>query len=203
MRGQFFESLGGSLIHSRATHADIVERVSAQDSIRTLRLATSTLGDGFVEAIANDTLLAIRNRQPTSIRGSAVPVPVLESNGQVRIGRLTGQGVILARFMGFVADSKIKFQLATKSPDGERTDGIVRVQTDRRIGRGVYGAYKVWRQLHREGIPVARCTVERLMRQEGLVGVVRGARRRTTVADLAALRPPDRVDRVFEAEAPN
>ena len=87
VRGQFFESLGGSLIHSRATHADIVERVSAQDSIRTLRLATSTLGDGFVEAIANDTLLAIRNRQPTSIRGSAVPVPVLESNGQVRIGR--------------------------------------------------------------------------------------------------------------------
>lgn len=87
VRGQFFESLGGSLIHSRATHADIVERVSAQDSIRTLRLATSTLGDGFVEAIANDTLLAIRNRQPTSIRGSAVSVPVLESNGQVRIGR--------------------------------------------------------------------------------------------------------------------
>lgn len=87
VRGQFFESLGGSLIHSRSTHPDIVERVATQDSIRTLRLATSTLGDGFVEAIANDTLLAIRNRQPIALRGTAISVPVLESAGQVRIGR--------------------------------------------------------------------------------------------------------------------
>lgn len=87
VRGQFFESLGGSLIHSRSTHPDIVERVAVQDSIRTLRLATSTLGDGFVEAIANETLLAIRNRQSTALRGTAISVPVLESAGQVRIGR--------------------------------------------------------------------------------------------------------------------
>src|SRR5262249_47079167 len=45
---------------------------------------------------------------------------------------------------------------------------------------GVYGARKVWRQLNREGIPVARCTVERLMREMGLAGRVRGRRRRTT-----------------------
>jgi transposase InsO family protein len=54
----------------------------------------------------------------------------------------------------------------------------------------VYGARKVWRQLNRDGIEVARCTVERLMRQMGLKGVVRGRRCRTTIADDAAERWP-------------
>jgi putative transposase len=80
---------------------------------------------------------------------------------------------------------------------------VVRVQHDQRIGRGRYGARKVWLELRREGIAVARCTVERLMRQAGLVGVRRGANRRTTRRDLAALRPPDLVDRQFRADAPN
>jgi putative transposase len=68
---------------------------------------------------------------------------------------------------------------------------------------GVYGARKVWRQLHREGIPVARCTVERLMARDGIQGVRRGKRRGTTRRDLAASRPPDLVDRVFSASRPN
>ena len=68
---------------------------------------------------------------------------------------------------------------------------------------GVYGVRKVWRQLQREGIGVARCTVERLMRQEGLKGVVRGERKRTTIADEDAARPADLVDRSFEADGPN
>ena len=80
---------------------------------------------------------------------------------------------------------------------------VVRVQSDERIGRGRYGARKVWLQLHREGIQIARCTVERLMRQAGLAGVRRGAKRRTTRRDLLALRPPDLVDRQFRADAPN
>ena len=67
----------------------------------------------------------------------------------------------------------------------------------------VYGARKVWRQLHREGIPVARCTVERLMRREGLCGVVRGRRKRTTFPADVAERPPDRVQRQFVASRPN
>jgi CxxC motif-containing protein (DUF1111 family) len=87
VNGQFMESVGGSLIHSRATHPEIVERVEAQDGVRTLRLSTNTLGAGFVEAISNSTLLAIRDRQPLGLRGTAVLVPVLEANGQVRIGR--------------------------------------------------------------------------------------------------------------------
>ena len=68
---------------------------------------------------------------------------------------------------------------------------------------GVYGARKVWRQLGREGVGVARCTVERLMRQEGLKGVVRGKKQRTTIPAENAARPVDLVDRCFEADRPN
>jgi putative transposase len=68
---------------------------------------------------------------------------------------------------------------------------------------GVYGARKVWRQLGREGIVVARCTVERLMRQLGLEGVRRGKARRTTTPDMTAPRPADLVERDFSAARPN
>jgi putative transposase len=67
----------------------------------------------------------------------------------------------------------------------------------------VYGADKVWRQLQREGLVVARCTVERLMRRLGLRGVWRGKVVRTTVATPAAPSPEDRVNRQFQAERPN
>src|ERR1017187_146331 len=69
--------------------------------------------------------------------------------------------------------------------------------------RRVYGADKVWAQLRREGVRVARCTVERLMRDLGIRGVVRGKTVRTTVPDEAATRPADLVDRQFRAAAPN
>jgi putative transposase len=68
---------------------------------------------------------------------------------------------------------------------------------------GVYGARKVWHQLRREEVEVARCTVERLMRQQGLQGVRRGRFKKTTIADPAALRPPDLVDRDFTATRPD
>ena len=67
----------------------------------------------------------------------------------------------------------------------------------------VYGARKVWRQLIREGIGVARCTVERLMREMGLAGAIRGRKFKTTVADEAADRPADLVQRDFTANRPN
>ena len=70
--------------------------------------------------------------------------------------------------------------------------------------RQVYGADKVWAQLKREGTPVARCTVERLMRALGLRGVVRGKTSvRTTIGDEASERPLDLVARQFRAPAPN
>jgi transposase InsO family protein len=70
--------------------------------------------------------------------------------------------------------------------------------------RSVYGARKVWLQLKREGFCVARCTVERLMRQMSLQGVVRGrAYKTTTIVDEAAQRPADLVERNFTADRPN
>jgi CxxC motif-containing protein (DUF1111 family) len=88
LEGAFFESQGGSLVHSRATHPKIVERVHFEDDVRTFRISTNTLGSGFIEAISNDALLAIRDAQPADMRGEAVRVPVLEANGRARIGRL-------------------------------------------------------------------------------------------------------------------
>ena len=84
-------------------------------------------------------------------------------------------------------------------------DAELRVEIERvwKENFGVYGARKVWRQLLREKIDVARCTIERLMRQMGLRGVVRGRRIRTTIAEDLAERPADLVQRSFRAERPN
>ena len=84
--------------------------------------------------------------------------------------------------------------------DEELRGEIARVH---RENFGVYGAPKIWAQLNREGITVARCTVERLMRELGLQGAVRGRVKRTTFADDTSDRPRDLVDRHFAAEAPN
>ena len=67
----------------------------------------------------------------------------------------------------------------------------------------VYGARKVWRQLLREGHAVARCTIERLMRNMGLAGVIRGRKPGTTISDGAAPCPLDHVNRQFQASRPN
>jgi putative transposase len=84
--------------------------------------------------------------------------------------------------------------------DTKRKAEIARVHAE---PLGVYGARKVWRQLHREGIVVARCTVERLMGELGLAGVVRGKPRRTTTPDATASRPADLVERDFSATRPD
>jgi transposase InsO family protein len=67
----------------------------------------------------------------------------------------------------------------------------------------VYGVRKVWRQLRREGVTAARCTVARLMAELGLRGVVRGRRAKTTIPAAQLPRPSDRVHRVFTAARPN
>ena len=90
-------------------------------------------------------------------------------------------------------------------PPRTRRDQVLRGEIQRVYDANfrVYGARKVWRQLGREGIAVARCTVERLMRSLGLAGVVRGKRCRTTIPDEHAERPRDRVNRQFSATRPN
>jgi CxxC motif-containing protein (DUF1111 family) len=112
--GEFFESLGGSLIHSRATYPDIVEKVAYADEIRTFRMSTNTVGNGFVESIANSTLLAIRDKQPTALRGTAVMVPVLEADGQARIGRF-GWKSQHASLVSFSADAYLN-EMGITSP---------------------------------------------------------------------------------------
>jgi putative transposase len=89
---------------------------------------------------------------------------------------------------------------ARRRRDEELKVEIRRVHDD---NFGVYGARKVWRQLHREGIAVARCTVERLMRELHLEGVRRGKTRRTTTPQEGAARPADLVERDFSAQRPN
>jgi putative transposase len=85
--------------------------------------------------------------------------------------------------------------------DDELKTEIRRVYEDNQL---VYGAKRIWRQLRREEIPVARCTVERLIAKMSLRGAIRGrAFKVTTVANDSIVRPPDRVGRRFEAERPD
>jgi CxxC motif-containing protein (DUF1111 family) len=85
--GRFFESQGGSLIASRAIDPAATELVAVGDNIRTFRISTNVLGAGYVEAVSNSVLLALQAAQPSTMRGLAITVPVLEQAGQTRIGR--------------------------------------------------------------------------------------------------------------------
>ena len=102
-------------------------------------------------------------------------------------------------------EAKARERDPVRCPARTQRDAVLREEIGRvwQANRRVYGVRKVWRQLAREGITTARCTVERLMRADGLEGVVRGRRVRTTIPDLLADRPRDLVERVFRAERPN
>jgi transposase InsO family protein len=94
----------------------------------------------------------------------------------------------------------------SRLPERTIRDAELREQIERvwKENFGVYGARKIWRQLKREGIDVARCTVERLMRGMGLQGAVRGrSYKKTTIVDESSQRPMDLVQRDFSAERPN
>jgi len=84
--------------------------------------------------------------------------------------------------------------------DQELRATIAKIWSD---NRGLYGARKIWHALKREGVVTARCTVERLMREMGLMGVVRGKKVVTTTPDTARPCPADKVNRAFHAERPD
>jgi putative transposase len=84
--------------------------------------------------------------------------------------------------------------------DNELTETIKQVHAE---NYGVYGARKIWHELHRRGVPVARCTVERLMREAGLRGLLRDKSPRTTRPAAETSRPGDLVKRDFTAVRPN
>jgi CxxC motif-containing protein (DUF1111 family) len=89
--GNFVDAPGGSLINDRAIDASIQERVPGAETVRTFRMTTNVLGDGFVEAINSNTLVAIANAQPNQsggrIQGTVIQVPVVEAPGNIRVGR--------------------------------------------------------------------------------------------------------------------
>jgi transposase InsO family protein len=93
----------------------------------------------------------------------------------------------------------------SRLPARAHRDTVLRPEITRvwQATRRRYGAKKVWKQLNREAIPVARCTVERLMGTMGLCGVVRGPRRTTTIPDALVERPLDLVQRNFSVLRPN
>ena len=93
----------------------------------------------------------------------------------------------------------------SRLPERTRRDAVLCEEIERVWSRNrrLYGARKVWRQLRREGVDVARCSVERLMRQLGIAGTTRGHKPRTTMPDEAAMHPADLVQRDFTATRPN
>ena len=93
----------------------------------------------------------------------------------------------------------------SRRPARARRDEVLKVEIRRVFEASfcVYGVRKVWRQMQREGVDIARCTVERLMRQMGLEGAIRGKPVKTTKSDRCAPCPLDRVNRQFQPPAPN
>jgi len=102
-------------------------------------------------------------------------------------------------------EHKVRQRDPRQVPARQRLDAAPREEVRRVFeqSRCRYGARKVWLQLAREGVRAARCTVERLMRLEGLQGVTRGGRQRTTIPDELAGRPDDLVKRDFSVPGPN
>jgi putative transposase len=102
-------------------------------------------------------------------------------------------------------DHAAKQRDPSKLSDRAKRDAALKVEVRRVFEENfrVYGVRKVWRQLQREGIATARCTVARLMRHMGLEGAIRGKPVRTTVSNKAGPCPLDRVNRQFQAPAPN
>jgi CxxC motif-containing protein (DUF1111 family) len=106
--GAFVDAAGGSLINDRAIDAEIQERVPGAENVRTLRMSTNTLGNGFVEAIDSNVLAAIANAQPGQsggqIAGQFIQVPVTEAPGNIRGGRF-GWKNQHASLLSFSADA--------------------------------------------------------------------------------------------------
>ena len=100
----FIDHPGGSLINDRAVDASIQERVLGGNEVRTFRTSLNTLGDGFVEAVDSNTLVALANAQPSNMRGQFIEVPVGEAGGQTRGGRF-GWKNQHASLLSFSADA--------------------------------------------------------------------------------------------------
>jgi CxxC motif-containing protein (DUF1111 family) len=132
--GNFVNPPGGqSLIQLRALAAPIQERldVAPLENIRALRTSLNVIGDGFIEAIANGTITAIRDGQPAAMRGTLINVPVIEANGSLRVGRF-GWKNQHASLVSFSGDAYLNEMGITNPFDG--TGGMVENNS---LGRSV------------------------------------------------------------------
>lgn len=115
--GAFVDAPGGQLIHARATDSDIVEHISTAETVKTFRVTTSTLGDGFVEALANQTLSDNVAAQPLGQRGTLTQVPVVEAGNALRFGRF-GWKAQQASLLSFAGDAYLNEMGITNKFDG-------------------------------------------------------------------------------------
>jgi CxxC motif-containing protein (DUF1111 family) len=117
VNGAFVDAPGGQLIHARATDSDIVEHVSTAETVKAFRVVTSTLGDGFVECLANSTLENNVAAQPLAQRGTLTNVPVTEANNTLRHGRF-GWKAQHASLVSFAGDAYLNEMGITNKFDG-------------------------------------------------------------------------------------
>ena len=124
---------GRSIVNDRAVVPQAQEHIPATENIRALRAALNTLGDGFVEAIDDSTLLAIAAKQPEisegRIRGEAIEVPMFEAPGQTRIGRF-GWKDQHGSLLSFVADAYLNEMGVTNRLRPTDTTSIGKVTKD-------------------------------------------------------------------------
>jgi CxxC motif-containing protein (DUF1111 family) len=115
--GAFVDAPGGQLIHARGTDSDIVEHISTAETVKAFRVTTNTLGDGFVECLANSTLQNNVAAQPSAQRGTLTAVPVVEANNALRIGRF-GWKAQHASLLSFAGDAYLNEMGITNPFDG-------------------------------------------------------------------------------------
>src|ERR1044072_7497859 len=113
----FVDNPGGQLIHARGTDSDVVEHITTGETVRSFRVVLGTLGDGFVECLANQTLQDNVAAQPASIRGTLTAVPVVEANNTLRIGRF-GWKAQHASLLSFSGDAYLNEMEITNKFDG-------------------------------------------------------------------------------------
>ena len=115
--GLFVDAPGGQLIHARGTDSDVVEHISTAETVKAFRITLSTLGDGFVEALANSALQNNVAAQPLGQRGTLTQVPVVEANNTLRIGRF-GWKAQHASLVSFSGDAYLNEMGITNPFDG-------------------------------------------------------------------------------------
>ena len=115
--GLFVDAPGGQLIHARGTDSDIVEHITTGETEKAFRITTSTLGDGFVECIANGTLQNNVAAEPAAQRGTLTSVPVTEANNALRVGRF-GWKAQHASLLSFAGDAYLNEMGITNKFDG-------------------------------------------------------------------------------------